>query len=82
LARVFDYIDKHLSNRHWLKGDHLTVADFHLFVFGRLGLRLAPRTRDFRGLHRHTLEIASLAATQTAMNQQGIALEGPASGPG
>ena len=82
LTKDFAYIDKHLANRQWLTGDHLTVADFHLFVFGRLGLRLPTNTRNFPSLHRHTLEIASLTATQSAMAQQGITLEGPASGPG
>jgi glutathione S-transferase len=82
LANDFAHIDKHLSNRRWVTGDHLTAADFHLFVFGRLGLRLPTRTPDFSSFHRHTLEIASLVATQSAMAQQGITLEGPASGPG
>jgi len=82
LANDFAYIDKHLSNRRWVAGDHPTAADFHLFVFGRLGLRLPTSTRDFPSFHRHTLEIASLAATQSAMAQQGITFEGPASGPG
>ena len=44
--------------------------------------RFAPSTRDFPGFHRHTLEIASLAVAKSAMAQQGITLEGPASGPG
>ena len=48
----------------------------------RLGLRVAPRTRDFPGFHRHTMEIASLAEAKSAMAQQGITFEGPASGPG
>jgi glutathione S-transferase len=37
LTKDFAYIDKHFATRQWLTGDHLTVADFHLFVFGRLG---------------------------------------------
>jgi glutathione S-transferase len=82
LADDFGYIERHLSNRQWVAGGHLTVADFHLFVFGRLGLRLPASTRDFPHFHRHTLEIANLPATQSAMAQQEIALEGPASGPG
>jgi glutathione S-transferase len=82
LAADFAYIDKHLSNRRWVAGDRLTVADFHLFVFGRLGFRVAPSTREFPAFHRHTLEIASLATAKSAMAQQQITLEGPASGPG
>jgi glutathione S-transferase len=82
LANDFAHIERHMSNRQWVAGDQLTVADFHLFVFGRLGLRLPASTRDFPNFHRHTLDIASLPATQSAMAQQGIALEGPASGPG
>jgi glutathione S-transferase len=82
LTNDFAYIEKHLANQQWVAGDHLTAADFHLFVFGRLGLRLATSTRDFPSFHRHTLEIANLAATKSAMAQQGIDLEGPASGPG
>jgi glutathione S-transferase len=82
LADDFAYIDKHMSNQRWVAGDHLTVADFHLFVFGRLGLRVAPSTRDFPSFYRHTLEIASLAAAKSAMAQQGITLEGPTTGPG
>jgi glutathione S-transferase len=82
LANDFAHIDKHLSNRRWVAGDHLTAADFHLFVFGRLGLRLATSTRHFPSFHRHTMEIANLAATKNAIAQQGITFEGPASGPG
>ncbi|MBV8105490.1 MAG: glutathione S-transferase N-terminal domain-containing protein [Hyphomicrobiales bacterium] len=82
LADDFAYIERHMSNREWLVGDHLTVADFHLFVFGRLGLRLPASTRNFPSFYRHTLRIARLAATQSAMAQQGIVLEGPPSGPG
>jgi glutathione S-transferase len=82
LADDFAHVERHLSNRQWVAGDHLTVADFHLFVFGRLGLRLPASTRNFPNFLRHTLEIANLPATQSAMAQQGIALEGPASGPG
>jgi glutathione S-transferase len=84
LADDFAYIERHMSNREWIVGDHLTVADFHLFVFGRLGLRLPEQanTREFPNFHRHTLSIAGLQATQNAMAQQGIALEGPPSGPG
>ena len=82
LTNDFAYIGQNLSSRRWVAGDRVTAADFHLFVFGRLGLRLAPSTRDFPSLHRHTLEIANLAVTKSAMAQQGISLEGPASGPG
>jgi glutathione S-transferase len=82
LADDFAYIEKHMSNREWIAGNHLTVADFHLFVFGRLGLRLPANTRDFPGFSRHTLKVAGMPATQKAMAQQGIALEGPRSGPG
>jgi glutathione S-transferase len=82
LANDFSYIERHLSNRQWVAGDRLTVADFHLFVFGRLGLRLPASTRDFPSFHRHTLEVACIPATQRAMTQQGIGMDGPASGPG
>jgi glutathione S-transferase len=82
LAADFAYIDKHMADRRWVAGDHLTVADFHLFVFGRLGFRVAPSTRDFPSFHRHTMEIARFAATKSVMAQQGITLEGPPSGPG
>ncbi len=82
LANDFAHIETHLSNRRWVAGDYPSVADFHLFVFGRLGLRFPTSTREFPGFHRHTLEIAALPATRRAMAQQGIALEGPASGPG
>lgn len=82
LTNDFAYIEKHLANQQWVAGDHLTAADFHPFVFGRLGLRLATSTRDFPSFHRHTLEIANLAVTKSAMAQQGIDLEGPPSGPG
>jgi glutathione S-transferase len=82
LADDFAFIERHMANREWVVGDRLTVADFHLFVFGRLGLRLPVSTRDFPGLHRHTLKIADMPAAQNAMAQQGIALEGPSRGPG
>ena len=82
LADDFAYIESHMSSREWIVGDRLTVADFHLFVFGRLGLRLPASTRDFPNFHRHTLKIASLPAAQNAMAQQGIGLEGPPAGPG
>ena len=82
LTNDFAHIDKHLSNRRWVAGDQLTAADFHLFVFGRLGLRLAVNTRDFPNFYRHTLDIWSLPATKNAIIQQGITFEGPTSGPG
>ncbi len=82
LADDFAFIEKRMSTREWIVGDHLTVADFHLFVFGRLGLRLPSSTRDYPHFHQHTLRVANLPATQRAMAQQGIALVGPASGPG
>jgi len=82
LASDFAHIERRLEDRQWLTGDQLSVADFYLFVFGRLGLRLAPSTREFPNFHRHTLAIARLPAAQRAMSQQGIALEGPQSGPG
>ena len=71
-----------MFGRGWVSGDRLTVTDFHLFVFGRLDLRLPTTTRDFPNFHRHTPQVANLPATQTVMAQQGIALEGPTSGPG
>jgi glutathione S-transferase len=82
LAEDFAHIERHMLHREWIVGDHLTVADFHLFVFGRLGLRLPANTRNFPSFHRHMLKIAGMPATQTAMAQQGIALEEPRSGPG
>jgi glutathione S-transferase len=82
LANDFAFIERRMSTRKWIVGDHLTVADFHLFVFGRLGLRLPANTREYPHFHEHMLRIANLPATQRAMAQQGIALAGPASGPG
>jgi glutathione S-transferase len=82
LAEDFAFIERHMANREWIVGDRITVADFHLFVFGRLGLRLPVSTSDFPNFHRHTLKIASMSAAQVAMAQQGIALTGPQSGPG
>ena len=83
LASDFAYIDRQLEERKWIAGTNsLSVADLYLFVFGRLGLRLAPSTHNFRHFHRHTLSIAALEATSRAIAQQGITLEGPKSGPG
>jgi len=83
LASDFAYIDRQLENRKWIAGtDNLTVADLYLFVFGRLGLRIVPSTRDFPHFHRHTMSVATLEVTKSAMAQQGITLEGPKSGPG
>jgi glutathione S-transferase len=82
LTNDFAHIEKQLSGRQWVAGDQLTAADFYLFVFGRWGLRLPTSTRGFPSFHRHTLAIASLAATKSAIAQQGITFEGPASGPG
>jgi glutathione S-transferase len=82
LAGDFAYIDKQIADREWVAGTALSVADLHLFVFGRLGLRLAPSTQEFPNFYRHTLSIVGLAATTRAMAQQGIKLEGPKSGPG
>ena len=82
LVRDFAHIDKQIADREWVAGTALSVADLHLFVFGRLGLRLTPSTREFPNFYRHTLSIAGLGATARAMVQQGIKLEGPRSGPG
>jgi len=45
LADDFAHIETHMSNREWIVGGHLTVADFHLFVFGRLGVSGCRRAR-------------------------------------
>lgn len=82
LVDDFALIERHMSKREWVAGNRVTVTDFHLFVFGRLGLRLPTNARDFPGLYRHTLQIANLPATRSAMAQQGIALVGPTSGSG
>jgi glutathione S-transferase len=83
LASDFAYIDGQMAKRQWVAGtDNLTVADLYLFVFGRMGLRIAPSTREFPHLHRHTMSVAALDVTRRAMAQQGITLEGPKSGPG
>ena len=82
LAADFAHIERRLEDRQWLVGDQLSAADFYLFVFGRLGLRLVPSTSEFPNFHRHTVDIARLPAAQRAMSQQGIALQGPQSGPG
>jgi glutathione S-transferase len=82
LATDFAHIDGQLADRTWIAGSSPSAADYHLFVFGRLGLRLQPSTRTFPNFHHHTMAVAGLAATRRALAQQGIALEGPASGPG
>jgi glutathione S-transferase len=82
LADDFAYIDKQIENRKWVTGAGFSVADLHLFVFGRLGLRLMPSMPDFPNFYRHTLSIAALAATMHAISQEGITFEGPKSGPG
>jgi glutathione S-transferase len=82
LAEDFAYIDEQIAEKKWVAGPVLSVADLHLFVFGRLGLRLTPSTREFPNFYRHTVSVAALTATARAMKQQGIALEGPKSGPG
>jgi glutathione S-transferase len=82
LSGDFARIEHLLADKHWVAGDELTVADFYLFVFGRWGFRLPTSTRNFPSFHRHTLAVAELAATTRAISQQGITLEGPASGPG
>jgi glutathione S-transferase len=82
LATDFAYINGQLANRTWVTGDFRSAADYHLFVFGRLGLRLQPSTRQFPNFYRHTMAVAALATTRRAFSQQGIELEGPVSGPG
>jgi glutathione S-transferase len=82
LANDFDFIDKQIANRKWVAGKDFSVADFYLFVFGRLGLRLATSTRSFPNFYRHTLSIANLTATASAITQEGITFEGPKAGPG
>jgi glutathione S-transferase len=71
LASDFAYIDKQIGNGKWIAGtDDLSIADLHLFVFGRLGLRISTSTRNFPNFYRHTLSIASLAATISAIAQE------------
>ncbi len=78
----YSYIDGMLTNKTFLVGDRVTVADFYLFVFGRWGFRLVESTRKFPNFLRHTMQIADLPATKIALEQQGVTLEGPKSGPG
>jgi glutathione S-transferase len=82
LVRDFAYIDKQIADSQWVAGTDLSVADFYLFVFGRMGLGLTTSTRDFPNFYRHTLSIANLTATTNAFTQEGITFEGPKSGPG
>lgn len=83
LSRDFAYIDEQIATRKWVAGTgHFTVADLYLFVFGRLGLRITMSTRNFPNFYRHTLSIANLTATTSAIAQEGITFEGPKSGPG
>ena len=83
LAADFAYIDSQLAIRKWIaRTDDFTIVDLYLFVFGRMGFRIKPSTRDFPHFHRHTLSVAALEATKSAIAQQGITLEGPKSGPG
>jgi glutathione S-transferase len=67
LANDFAYLDKHVSDRQWVVGDLLTVADFHLFVFGRLGLRLTAEHAQVFELPSSHAAIANLEATKNAM---------------
>ncbi|MEZ5934816.1 MAG: glutathione S-transferase N-terminal domain-containing protein [Alphaproteobacteria bacterium] len=78
----YAHIDRMLEGRTFLVGNSVSVADFYLFVFGRWGLRLTESTRRFPNLLKHTLHIAELAATKTALEQQDVTFEGPKSGPG
>jgi glutathione S-transferase len=48
LASDFAHIDKHIANNVWVAGTDFSVADFYLFVFGRLGFRLTTSTLNFR----------------------------------
>jgi glutathione S-transferase len=67
LASDFAYIDEQIGNGKWIAGTNdLSIADLHLFVFGRLGLRISPSTRNFPNFYRHTLSIAGLASTMSA----------------
>ena len=82
LASDFAHVDNQLADRQWVAGNHFTVADLYLFVFGRWGMRRATSTKDFPNVFRHTSSIANIPATLRAMSQQGIKFEGPKSGPG
>jgi glutathione S-transferase len=82
LAEDFAYIDSQIANSEWVAGTEFSVADLYLFVFGRLGLRIATSTRNFPNFYRHTLSIANLTATMGAIMQEGITFEGPRAGPG
>jgi hypothetical protein len=50
----------------------MSVADLYLFVFGRLGLRLSTGTRNFPNFYRHTLSIANLPATMSAITRDHV----------
>ena len=82
LGQEFATIDTMLRDRKFAAGDHLSVADFYLFVFGRWGRRVSSKTHDFPSFHALTLRIGALPATIAALQQQGISFEGPKTGPG
>jgi glutathione S-transferase len=63
-------------------GDHITIADFYLFVLGRWGLRLQTPTSTYPNLMRLILEMASKPSVLRAMEQEGISLDHPKSGLG
>lgn len=74
LAGHFDLLDRELSGRDWLVGEHRTGADLFLFTVTRWGRRLAPPAWDRPNLRAHFARTLALPGVARMMEEQDLEL--------
>ena len=72
LRRRFSLLDQQLSDRRYLMGDELSVADAYLFSVTRWAQLVNLDLADFANLQASQLALASRPAVQTAMRAHGL----------
>lgn len=72
LTRRFGYVETQLANKHYLMGNHFTVADAYMFVVAswsnHAGFDLSP----FPRIKEYLARIAARPAVQAAMKAEGL----------
>ena len=82
LAALFERLENEIGASGYLSDAGPDIADMYLFVLARWGLRLDRSTKTYPRLWTLASRMASLPFVERAMKREGIALEGPSSGPG
>ena len=65
-------IDAYLAEREFLVGDHLSLADFYLFVFGRWARVLPEQATALPNFRRYLERLSNIESIRTAFSAEGL----------